>query len=595
MKKKINTRFEINNYIASNDIYRKFKFQFDALLNPNERIASSSQLEQIYVHDEDFEKEINDFKSSLTSQLQFVIGYTGIGKTTSLRYCFGLRINNAPIYRETQKELILPTFFDAHNDSGHTQEDALNSLAKRMESVCSLMEKEFEDIGQLFSGEHEAADKEAFYSFIESYKPEIMQDIDELVFHRSPSEKVIHGLETAHRTDKFAFFAMKLKYYISLKRDKIERFTLIIDDIESLNWDYQKKVIDSYLSLYECLFNTVEDTKKPCIINMLISVRPHTYRLLHYYRQIDAYPLEPEILKKGISLRKLFKKRFDYFTIYSQRPIGNIDTWKQCYHELMLLTERFDNKFSKMIMELTYYNIRESLRIYTTILGNRLWVQNNKIIAEHFTIISDEYKFNNISVLRALACQENEVYSEKINSHIPNILINDKEYDYTLYILLLIRYFEQHQSDIEFYGMKSINISKIYEDFKQIGVHHKTENWLFECIALLFEKKILRKSLKDADNTETLDKRDSLSTESRLYLSPLGFAIWKLFSSDSVLLEMYREDIYLDDSYIDDKGRHFSFYASTEKPQAEIFEELLKYIKYLCLKEKNIRKKVNGR
>lgn len=591
MKGKINSRFEINNYTASNDIYRKFRYQFDALLNPNERIASSAQLDEIYVHDTEFEKEIEYFKDSATSQLQFVIGYTGIGKTTSLRHCFGLRINNAPIYREKRKELILPTFFDAHNDIGMTKEDAINALAKRIQSVCSFMEDEFDDIGLLFSGEREKKDSEDFYNFIKSYKPEIVQDVEEFNLHRTKREKIYHGLKTAFSTDKFAFFAMKLKYYISLKRDKISRFTLVVDDIESLHWKYQMEVIDSYLSLYECLFNTVEDTENPCITNMLISIRPITARLLNNYIQVDAYPVGPEILKRSISISEMFQKRFNYYTCRNDKMIGNVETWQGCYDELMRLTDRFDNKFSNMIMELNCFNIRDTLKCYAMVLGNRRWIQCDKKFEEYFQIRFDEYKFNNITVLRSLACQENCVYSENSKSPVPNVLLTGYDYDYSLYILLIIRYFVIRQDNIEFYGMNSISIAKILEDFKRIGVDGEADSWLIESIVSLFEKKIFRKSFKDSDRRSTVNTRESLSKDSKIYLSPRGFAIWKMFSSDSVLLEMYREDMNIDDSYADEKGRNFSFLASCEQAQVQTFEELLKLIKYYCIEEWKFRKK----
>ena len=57
---------------------------------------------------------------------------------------------------------------------------------------------------------------------------------------------------------------------------------------------------------------------------------------------------------------------------------------------------------------------------------------------------------------------------------------------------------------------------------------------------------MLRKSIYDIDDLKNLGKKESLSDDSMLYISPRGTELYEMFKRDSVLLEMLREDVWRD-------------------------------------------------
>ena len=140
---KINKRFEHIDRIGASDIYRKFKLQFEAILNPKEIARNKEEFRRVYVNDSNFEDKLETFRNSIGNMAAFCVGYTGIGKTTSIRYCFDLGVKNVPVYIEERKELIFPSFFDAHNN---LETDISEDLASKILSVCSFLERENPDL-----------------------------------------------------------------------------------------------------------------------------------------------------------------------------------------------------------------------------------------------------------------------------------------------------------------------------------------------------------------------------------------------------------------------------------------------------------------
>ena len=88
----------------------------------------------MYVSDNDFEAQIKEFLESEKNKIKFCVGYTGIGKTTSIRHCFDLGVSNEVYMNEKEKELVFPTFLDPYQKGDMGGFD----LSSRVASVCSL-------------------------------------------------------------------------------------------------------------------------------------------------------------------------------------------------------------------------------------------------------------------------------------------------------------------------------------------------------------------------------------------------------------------------------------------------------------------------
>ena len=91
---KINDKFLRYLGVGESDIYRKFSEQFDNLFNAEEVAKDEDEFEEMYVSDDDFEDQIEQFRTSKKDIVKFCVGYTGIGKTTSIRHCFDLGASN---------------------------------------------------------------------------------------------------------------------------------------------------------------------------------------------------------------------------------------------------------------------------------------------------------------------------------------------------------------------------------------------------------------------------------------------------------------------------------------------------------------------
>lgn len=582
---KINDSFEHNNRIGASDIYRKFKVQFEALFNPKEIAKSKEEFNKIYVHDDSFENKLEDFRNSVGSMAAFCVGYTGIGKTTSIRHCFGLGIKNVAVYNEEKKELVFPAFFDGHNVETNFSED----LAKKIGAVCSFLERENPDLKlhlRTQTGLNE------LIKFIQETKPEIIE-VDPLVLiNMSEEEETSYKLNYAFENHKYSYNAIRLKYMIAKKYDKYERLIIILDDVESLPHNEQQNLIRLYLSLFDCMTNTEFPQDSEYNINMLISLRPHTFRLFNNNRSIEAYPVlgNPITKDKPVDLSELFRKRFDYYTETNPRVIGNIDSWNECYNHLKTMNEMFSGQYKSMIINLCFMNIREALSCYARVFANRLWVQKNKELYAEFTVNVPDYTFNSITIIRALACNESKVYFNDVNNLLPCPFLNERQRDYTEYCLLLLSVFYKIKAKNEYYGVQSQKKIEFMEELKNIFSLEVVKKFE-ECILYLFWKKILRKSIRDKDDYEVLDRKESLKDDSLIYLSSKGEEMWKMFAQDSVLLELFREEVYRDCNKVG-FNMQCSFDLIETGRQKDIFLDLLKYIEYLGDKEDDLRNNI---
>lgn len=591
-KTKINSRFERNENIGDSDIYRKFSEQFDNLFNSEEVAKTDGEFKKTYVHDYDFESQLENFRNSRSSMAKFCVGYTGIGKSTTIRYVFGLGINNTSRLDEGKREIIFPTFLDGYNMLDIKSFD----ISKRIAALCTKLENKYPELRQYmktFEG------KKEFHDFIEKHTGFILENVNPIHASRmSDEDLIIERLDGAYKKNEYEYQANRLKFYIMKNYDKYERLIIILDDIETLPVEYQKETICKFLKLYSCMKNTDYTEGYSYNINLLISIRPHTHRFFNDNRRIEAFPIsDPAILKKdSVDLENIFVNRFDYYTSIVKKEIGNINTWNECKKVLMEINNQFEGQYKKMIKNLCFMNVREALASYSRVFANRYWVQKNMPKQEAFTISSPDYVFNNINVIRALACNEESVFWGDNSSIIPNVFLTSEETDLSIYCLLVMKYFYKSTTGLS-YGLNTKEISSVKNIWKEIFASEDENDDLENMdrsMSFLFENKILRKSIIDFEDKRTFDSADSLNGNSHLYISPRGSELYKMFTNDSVFLEMLREA-----NWRDYRNRDYSMESSSElmkkSQQATIFIDLLDYIEYLCEEEERIRVSIKNK
>lgn len=572
---KINESISRDNSRGNSDAYRKFKEQFDKLFRSDEIPINDEEFEELYVDDLETEREINEFRFQEMNDTNFFVGYTGIGKSTCIRHCFELGIKKKPIINSKQNEIVFPTFLDGFNAIENPRFD----LTKRISAVCTEIEEKYPDLRFLMKSD---SGKKEFYQFIREHTGFALEDVNPIeIMDLDDVQTMYKKLEAAYSQSPFEYQANRLKFYIKKKYNEIQRLVIILDDIESLPDDYQKKVIEHFLKFHDCMKNTDYPKNRKYCIKLLISIRPHTYRILQDDRFVETFARNPQpIVKKiAVPLELIFKKRFDHYTKFT--TIGNKDTWDKSYGELCNMNNSFEGKYKEMICNLCFLDIRKSLAAYARVFANRFWVQRNKPKKDHFAVYASDYSFNNINVIRSLACDEESVYWGDKHDIIPSFFYTTKQEDYSICCLLIMRYFRSKKGNND-YGINASYLEDVLIEWKEV-LGEKLLQRFDVALKFLYEKKILRKSIKDFE-----DQDESILTKNnRLYISPRGNELFDMLNRDSVLLEMLRENIWRD--Y---ENREYSLKTSYElmqiNKQNEIFGDLLEYLDYLCDKEDDI-------
>ena len=591
----MNDRIDSTATYAKNDIYRKFNKQFDKLFDANEQISTLEELREIYVSDESFEADIDDFRRSLSSSTKYCVGYTGIGKSTSIRFCFNLTPND---YRakldHSRHEVLLPVMLDAFKRTSSANSASIK-LTERISATCTYLLEQFPKTKDYLKT---IAGKESLYDFILRHTPDALENVnyeddssyDAIdLLDMDKNEEIKVKLRFARKKNPYQYFANFLKFIIKLNYEMIHNLIIILDDIESFPDDVQLEIINDFLKFKECMENTdfpVAHSAHRYYIKLLISLRPDTFRRLQLNRRIETFSKNNPVIpkKNAVELSAFFKKRFDYYTKVYANEIGNLNTWTDCYNELVALNNKFNGKYKEMIQKLCFFDIRKSLACYSDIFSNRFYIQANKKREDIFTVSQDEYNFDNITVIRAISCHENLVYfGDDSASYIPNFFFTTIDDDFSIECLLVMQYFS-HQPFSGAYGINAQQFEVTYANWLSVfGIDFTLR--LRKALDYLFVKKIIRKSIKDSDDLKTRDTPDAINNDTHLYLSPLGDEVFKMLTRDSVTLELLREAAWRDYSRraYNDEPSSALIYATPKRRSRQyiIFNDLLEYISYL--------------
>ena len=544
---------------------------FDYFLNPIEKANTYAEREALYVSDSEVEDAFSSIKKSVHNSINFFVGFAGSGKTTTLRYYFRLA-NILPIIDEEEGVIICPSFFDGYTEKINISQD----LATRIGAMCTTIEKKYPQIVEDFYSENGITE---FFDFINETKPEILCQNNFLeLIDLNPFEQIKKRLNDAHRNFQHSYEASRLKYYILKYCPLIKRMIIILDDIETLSYESQCNYVRDYLSFYTCMTNLPIGSRK-LNTNIIISLRPHTYRLLVHNQIIEAYPIAKEIHKKPIDIRQYFTKLYEFKK--NSDTSANLEKLKVCYNTLMELCNKFGGKYCKMIVNLTHYNVRKTLDAFYMIINNRTWITKNQ-----YLYLGDSsnnppnYLFNNITVIRALACGDYKLYFNDEHSLIPNILLSTYNKNYSILCLLILNYFKSKQHSDTLFGIDSeklmyqniiLTISKLFKNSDLINIDD-----IEKCIQYLYQKKVLRKSIYDEDVPPDINCSEKLKKHSILYLSSRGYELLDMFENDSVLMELYREDMYR--NYNKKSNCEPSYILMITNQQEKIFLDLLRIV-----------------
>lgn len=575
--------------IAKSDIYTRYRRAFDKLLTLEDMTMPYGPGDMFYLSDTDFEEDIGAVINDTDDSISVVVGYGGVGKSTSLRHIFKYRTLGATFHGENKKLLLFAAHYNGYvsseeKDTGHVA--VRDDLRQRIDSVSSFLEKHCKGLYERFISDK---GQDEYYTYIEETNGHILENLSyKEKLNLSTKEQRLKKLERAFDRDEFTCAATKLKYYMGCKECPCEKIIIILDDIEPLPYKQQRELVMQYSKFISCMKNRLEKlSEKPYTVHLIISMRPYSYMELNRDEAFRVFFITRRIFKRNrIDFGKLLEKKINYYS--TEIPHERRETWNDACNILKILTKKFNSQYSEMIKNLVLWDIRDSIGIFKDILMNRVWIQRNMEKISTFSINEDNFVFNNITVLRAISCGSSFIYKESLDNPVPNILQNDRGDEYWWFpILSILAHFKPKTRTKYTYGSEPEKAGDIYKMYETVfpnmnGLKAKIQYSL----NFLFESRIIMRGIDDIN----ANGGKQIYDDTLLHLSPRGYELTKMAGNDSVYLELCREAVYRDysregsipqSSYeLMRIGKQYMIFIDLLQFVLELLEEEKKYIKY---------------
>lgn len=524
--------------------------------------------ESVYVEDPELERELMRLFLDCESKIIYFLGKEGIGKTTFLKNVFGLS-DNAVVFDEAKDIACISMSFRGVLLEKDANEYIINSIS----CVCTALEERYGFRENFYSIEGH----NLFFDYIKETYCSLLENVSSVeLIGKSAQDIRLLKLQRAEQKYPYAYMVSKLNFYLNYYCMAIHNIVIVIDNTEVLNKEIRGKIAKSILSFFSGLINDkyIDSAKKNLAVNLIFSMRPSTYEELVKTEEIKAYhPVTVLHKEKPVDMVKYFSLKRD--TIIDKN--GMQEVWDDAYEIIMTLANKFNHKYSDMISNLCNYDFESMKKIYKKILMNKVWLLRGERRRDFLNMSKTDYLFNNISVLRAIACGNNAVYRGEKSVVVPNAMLNDEFNDDSMLSLLVMSFFMRER--------KLIMKKRLFDYFERIfGSDPGIRESLERVVKHFLDTEILE---------ETYNWKNPIQKSKYLYLTSRGEEIWHLFKSDSVLLEMYREDYFFDE---EDDACDFtsSFQLMNTVGQYEIFIQLFLYIDLLIEKEKELHRKVKS-
>ena len=224
-------------------------------------------------------------------------------------------------------------------------------------------------------------------------------------------------------------------------------------------------------------------------------------------------------------------------------------------------------------MNLNNYNIANAMLDFQKILSNRYWIQRNQELRPQFDIKDSDFFKNNERVLKALACGENKIYIDDSSTSIKNLFANDRSKSKDLLYIYIIRYLMNFSGNDDEYTMTTSNVRDFFRNFK-----------------IIFEESlknvVLTQALKDMIKLKLIEYSPDHSgrASKEFFLMPRAHETWTLLIKNSILLELYREDIWRET----DRGYDFRPSEELKDDKSVLFSDIIKYVEEVFEFERTI-------
>lgn len=383
-----NNKFNSPFQLGENHILKRFRAALNILLTSeyyegtelgkiyNE--VGSNGKSKIYVDQPELETKLQEeFLDEEGDITKYLVGYTGVGKTTLIRNFFG--IFNRDIIVKDDNLLIYVSFYSMIETG---KKRLQKSIIEVMELACTYLS------GVDYMTRLQSYNNDdyywGFYEFINSNNkiiphsypnsPKYTKNIDE----KKEDYKII--LDYIKKNSPLDYTLCQLKYnlhqYEERTKRTIKNVVFIFDDIEAKPMSYQNKLIEIIYHIKKCL---QAFKKRSYSFKTLITLRYYSFRL----EQIRAKSAFREINKSDIilkstvpSLSNVINQRFQFILEHENiiSTLSDVQSYKDAKIELDNILIKLYGQYDKMLLSLTHYNIFESMNLLMRILTNKKYI-----------------------------------------------------------------------------------------------------------------------------------------------------------------------------------------------------------------------------
>ena len=554
-----NRREKEDKYLGENNLFREFRKCFTVMLKSSYEDGTRDSVyynefdnrkSHYYVPQEDVEGKLDRFYEAPNDSNDFLIGFTGIGKTTLVRNYFGI-IDAIPFVDEKMSFI---AYLSLYKYNLRNEEELKSIYVKFLLEIKDQLNK---DIGIDFSDNNVINE---VYNHINMIDPLML--VKEIDFNNNGENGLSDQLNSASKEKPLEFYCAIISYLLS-KQSKIKQIILINDDIESQYSALHIPFISCAQNIYTRLKSNNRRTYK---VKNLIVLRNYTFRY-NYARQSEARRVYEYdiILKDSIPpIHKILEKRFDAYYINEsvRSEIVNEERWKESVKILKTVVEHISG-FGEAVAKLANYDISHSFRIFLQIITNHKWFAPKEFYENGaYLLREDDYTSTPLKerIFRALAYGEEDAYYDEEDKILPNVMRFhydvDNQYNRILPLYILEYMITmKRKGQVTLYGRIDQNIigDEISEKICKILNRKDLKETIEKAVARLYEQRCVLQSIfqpeEPRDSTDGYKRngyKRIYSPEYRLYLSLRGAAIDRMLRNDSLLIDFYRDDIDTD-------------------------------------------------
>lgn len=555
---------EIN---VKNQIGRKFSDIFDKLLDSNYyegtphgrhfKRLNVDGTSKIYVRDP-LEQKLRDFCNQKSNSIAYLVGFTGMGKTTLLRNFF--KVQDRDIHINNGQLILYISFYYASLNADCPQRSVENEVVKYLQRAIVVLGQQYPEVL-----ENEDEFWGGLFDYIENNKPVSLQNGDFTPgtplsdFFLPKKGKTIEQkrkqLIKECEKNRLEYYSSMLKFFL-IKVVDIHNVCFIFDDIESKESVFHRPVVEVARHLHSC-FSCADG--KDLLLKTIVSLRAYTFRS-NIDRQLEARREQIErntIFKRDtVDLQKIFEARFDDLqdALGTEEKARVKTSYEDAVMQVRIVSQQINNSFAQIIMRLANCNLCNAMIMYNTVLVNTEWISRNETEdSGGFQVSAGNYRLTAKNVIRALACGNETAYSDKYTNFFPNLLHNGKEEGAELINLLILRYLIR-KGATDLYGETYVQRCDIIQEIADVFIKSsdseiKVERWherIIDSLNYLYDSGILLRSIYDIESLNDDQIERKYSRAFKLYVSPRGLVLYELFSQNALLLELYRDSIYVD-------------------------------------------------